>query len=179
MPLHRHERCGNGSPSRQTRRISPRRNSLSRSGARRTHAARTARLHSRLDRWRSSRRISRGNLLFRHRFANPMRLRFTANDIREHAGGRDIHFFVSNDKCGPSRGCVFPNPAPKPSGSGVAFAEAWQFAQSPRRPEMTASCRQTYAQDGNCYPSGMSPTSGLYVDVNTANSPDPSQARTR
>jgi Domain of unknown function (DUF1906) len=102
----------------------------------------------------------------------------TANDIREHAGGREIHFFVSNDECGPSPGCVFPSPAPKPSESGVMFAEAWQFAQSPRRPEMTASCRQTYAQDGNCYPPGTPPTSGLHVDVDTANSPDPSRART-
>jgi Rv2525c-like, glycoside hydrolase-like domain len=102
----------------------------------------------------------------------------TANDIREHAAGREIHFFVSNDQCGPSPGCVFPSPAPKPSESGVAFAEAWQFAQSPRRPEMTAACRQSYAQDGNCYPPGVPPTSGLYVDVNTATSSDPSQART-
>jgi Rv2525c-like, glycoside hydrolase-like domain len=102
----------------------------------------------------------------------------TANDIREHSGGREIHFSVSNDQCGPSPGCVFPSPAPKPSESGVTFAEVWQFAQSPRRPEMTASCRQTYAQDGNCYPPSVSPSSGLHVDVDTANSPDPSQART-
>ena len=103
----------------------------------------------------------------------------TANDIQEHAGSREIHFFVSNDQCGPSPGCVFPNPAPKPAKSGVAFAEVWQFAQSPRRPEMTAACRQTYARDGNCYPPGTRPTSGLHVDVDTANSPDPSQARTQ
>jgi hypothetical protein len=101
----------------------------------------------------------------------------TANDIREHAGSREIHFFVSNDECGPSPGCVFPNRAPKPAESGVMFAEVWQFAQSPRRPEMTASCRQTYAQDGNCYPPGVSPTSGLHVDVDTATTADPSQAR--
>ncbi len=103
----------------------------------------------------------------------------TANDIREHAGGRDIHFFISNDQCGPSPGCVFPKPAPKPVESGVPFAEVWQFAQSPRRPEMTAACRQTYAQDGNCYPPGTPPTSGLHIDVDTADSPDPSQARTQ
>ena len=102
----------------------------------------------------------------------------TANDIREHAGNREIHFFVSNDQCGPSLGCLFPRPAPSPSVSGVAFAGIWQFAQSPRRPEMTAACRETYAQDGNCYPPGVPPTSGLHVDVDTANSPDPSQART-
>ncbi len=103
----------------------------------------------------------------------------TANDIREQAGGREIHFFISNDECGPSPGCVFRKPAPKPSQSDVAFAEAWQFAQSPRRPEMTAACRQTYAQDGNCYPPGAPPASGLHVDVDTASSPDPSQAATQ
>ncbi len=103
----------------------------------------------------------------------------TANDIREHAGGRQIRFFISNDECGRSPGCVFPIPAPSPAGSGVRFADVWQFAQSPRRPEMTASCRQTYAQDGNCYPPGEPPTSGLYVDVDTANSRDPSQAATQ
>ena len=101
----------------------------------------------------------------------------TANDIRDHAAGREIHFFVSNDQCPPSPGCVFPKPAPNPSQSGVTFADAWQFAQSPRRPEMTEACRQTYAPDGNCYPPGMGPASGLHVDVDTANSPDPSQAR--
>ena len=103
----------------------------------------------------------------------------TANDIQEHAGSREIHFFVSNDQCRPSPGCVFPNPAPQPAQSGVTFAEAWQFAQSPRRPEMTAACRQTYARDGNCYPPGTPPTSSLHLDVDTANSPDPSQARTK
>ncbi|MGA2902623.1 MAG: glycoside hydrolase domain-containing protein [Candidatus Korobacteraceae bacterium] len=103
----------------------------------------------------------------------------TATDIREHAGGREIHFFVSNDQCPPSAGCVFSQPPPGPADSGVQFADAWQFAQSPRRPAMTAACRQSYAPDGNCYPSASSPNSGLYVDVDTANSADPSHARTR
>lgn len=101
----------------------------------------------------------------------------TANDIHDHAGARKIHFFVSNDQCPPAPGCVFAKP-PSPGASGVQFADAWQFAQSPRRPEMTSSCRQTYAQDGNCYPPGMSPGSGVHVDVDSANSADPSQART-
>jgi len=102
----------------------------------------------------------------------------TANDIREHAGGREIYFFVSGDQCGPSPGCVFLKPAPKPSESGVSFADVWQFTQSPRRPEMTEACRQTYAPDGNCYPPGVPASSGLHVDVDTATSPDPSHART-
>lgn len=102
----------------------------------------------------------------------------TANDIREHAEGRAIQFFISNDQCPPAPGCVFPKSPPAPRQSGVQFADAWQFAQSPRRPEMTSACRQTYAKDGSCYPPGMSPASGIHIDVDTANSADPSHART-
>ncbi len=102
----------------------------------------------------------------------------TANDIRDHSDGREISFFVSNDHCGPSPGCVFPKHAPSPADSGMAFADAWQLAQSPRRPELTAACRQTYGQDGNCYPPGKSAGSGLYVDLDSSNSPDPSHGRT-
>ena len=102
----------------------------------------------------------------------------TANDIRDNAAGREIHFFISNDQCGPSPGCVFPGTPPRPAASGVAFAEVWQYAQSPRRPEMTAACRQTYASDGNCYPPGVPPSSGLHIDVDSADSPDPSSGRT-
>ncbi len=103
----------------------------------------------------------------------------TANDIRENAGGRDVKFFISNDQCGPAPGCVFPAAPPAPGASGVAFAEVWQYAQSPRRPELTASCRKTYAADGNCYPPGVAPSTGLHIDVDSAASPDPSHARSR
>ena len=103
----------------------------------------------------------------------------TADDIRDHAEGREIHFFISNDRCGPSRGCVFPSNPPRPAESGISFAGVWQYAQSPRRPDMTAACRKTYAADGNCYPPGVAPSSGLHVDVDSANLPDPSAARTR
>lgn len=103
----------------------------------------------------------------------------TANDIRDNAGGRELHFFVSNDHCGPSPGCVFPKPPPHASESGVGFANIWQYAQSPRRPEMTAACRQTYSRDGDCFAPGFAPDSGLHLDVDTADSPDPSSGRTR
>lgn len=103
----------------------------------------------------------------------------TANDIRDHAEGREIHFFISNDQCPPAKGCVFPASAPKPSESKVSFAEVWQYAQSPRRPDMTQACRKTYSADGNCYPPGVAPSTGLHIDIESANSPDPSSARTR
>ncbi len=101
----------------------------------------------------------------------------TANDIRDNAGGRDIKFFISNDQCGPAPGCVFPAQPPAPGKSGVAFAKVWQYAQSPRRPEVTASCRKTYAADGNCYPPGFAASTGLHIDVNSATSTDPSHGR--
>jgi hypothetical protein len=103
----------------------------------------------------------------------------TANDIRDHAGGREIHFFISNDHCGPAPGCVFPSARPNPDASGVPFAEVWQYAQSPRRPDMTAACQKTYAPDGNCYPPGIAPSSRLHIDVSVADAADPSHARSR
>jgi len=102
----------------------------------------------------------------------------TANDIRDNSAGRALHFFISDDQCPPSRGCTFPNPAPAPAESGVGFADAWQFAQSPRRPEVTAACSKAYSADGNCYPPGLPQGSNLYIDVDSATSPDPSEART-
>jgi hypothetical protein len=65
---------------------------------------------------------------------------------------------------------------PNPSNSGVAFAEVWQYAQSPRRKGFARMCRN-YNPDGNCYPPGIQPASHLHVDVNTATSADPSAGR--
>lgn len=100
----------------------------------------------------------------------------TANDIRRRAGKRAIAFFVYNDACPPSPGCAISNRPPVPSGSGAPFASVWQFAQSPRRRQYTASCSATYNPDGNCYPPGASGSSVL-IDVDSATSPDPSGGR--
>lgn len=95
----------------------------------------------------------------------------TADDIRGDAGDRKIAYFVFNDRCPPSPGCVLKSAAP--GGSGIDFADIWQFAQSPRRAEFTDACSQTYAADGNCYPEGMK----IHVDLDTASSSDPSHGR--
>jgi len=100
----------------------------------------------------------------------------TAEDIREHAGSRNIVFWAINDGCPPSPGCAFPKPAPSPPGSGVSFADVWQFAQSPRRKDIAAQCTN-YRHDGNCYPPGVAASRHIYVDLNTATSPDPSHGR--
>lgn len=98
----------------------------------------------------------------------------TAEDIRATAEGRQIVYWVTNDVCPPSPGCAVSKP--KASASGVPFAEIWQFAQSPRRKDFGRMC-QNYHSDGNCYPPGITPATHLHVDVNTANSPDPSAGR--
>ncbi len=100
----------------------------------------------------------------------------TAQDIRQNAGGRKIEYWVTNDACPPSPGCAFPAHAPSPSQSGVAFAEVWQFAQSPKRRDVAAGCRANYAADGKCYPPGLT-SPNTFVDVDSANSQDPSAGR--
>jgi hypothetical protein len=103
----------------------------------------------------------------------------TAEDIRQNAGARKIVFWVTNDACPPSPGCAFPKPAPSPAASGIRFAEIWQFAQSPKRSEVAASCPANYNLDGNCYPPGIGVTERLHIDADVATTPDPSHGRTR
>jgi hypothetical protein len=102
----------------------------------------------------------------------------TADDVKDSAGPRQIAYFIANDACPPSSGCTFKVPAtdqaPMPDASGIPFADIWQYAQSPRRPDQTNSCAQTYAADGNCYP----PNLKLHVDLSAATSADPSHGRT-
>jgi Domain of unknown function (DUF1906) len=100
----------------------------------------------------------------------------TADDIRAHAGARRISYFVYNDACPPSPGCVYPKNPPPPSASGVPYASVWQFAQSPRRREFTKRCAATYNPDGNCYAPGAGPGS-VNLDLSSSLSSDPSNGR--
>ncbi|HMK30605.1 MAG TPA: glycoside hydrolase domain-containing protein [Terriglobales bacterium] len=100
----------------------------------------------------------------------------TANDIAQAVGKQRVAFWVANDMCGPSPGCSFPASPPGPWESGVKFADVWQYAQSPKRGSFASGCRN-YSDDNNCYPVGFEPNSRLFVDLNTATSPDPSQGR--
>jgi hypothetical protein len=102
----------------------------------------------------------------------------TAEDIRQSAGTRAIVYWAINDGCPPAPGCAFPPHPPAPAESGVRFAEVWQFAQSPQRKDVAAHCTN-YSRDGSCYPPGTDASQGLHIDVNAADSPDPSHGRTR
>jgi hypothetical protein len=100
----------------------------------------------------------------------------TANDIQNNARGRKISFFIYNDVCPPAPGCDLDAVPLLPGQSGVPSATAWQFAQSPRRPELTALCPYPYNSDGNCY----APLPGnekVHVDLDSAASRDPSNGR--
>jgi hypothetical protein len=102
----------------------------------------------------------------------------TAEDIRESAGQRDVTYWVTNDACPPSPGCVASRQPPSPKDSGVEFADVWQFAQSPQRNDVARSCRG-YAKDRGCYSSTAAAEQKLHLDLNSATSADPSQGRSR
>jgi hypothetical protein len=103
----------------------------------------------------------------------------TAEDIRQNGGARKMAFWIANDACPPSPGCVFPKRPPSPAGSGLDFAEVWQFAQSPKRRDVASGCPANYDRDGSCYAPEIGRAKRLYLDLNTATSADPSHGRTR
>jgi hypothetical protein len=98
----------------------------------------------------------------------------TIQDIRARVAAGHLHqiaFWVYQDACPPAPGCVMEPPPVEASGTPDAIA--WQYAQSPRRKAITASCGKTYNRDGNCY----SKAPGLEkfeIDPSSAVSPDPS-----
>jgi hypothetical protein len=101
----------------------------------------------------------------------------TANDIHDHAGSRKIVYFVYNDVCPPSPGCASSKPPPPPSVNGIAFADVWQFAQSPRRKDFARACPANYGHDSNCYPPLGGGAGLIYLDLDSATSADPSNGR--
>src|SRR5258706_8105058 len=75
----------------------------------------------------------------------------TATDIRSNEAPRSFAYWVFNDVCPPSPGCVSVGNPPLPSASGVKDAAVWQFVRSPRE-KQTASRGRGYADAENCYP---------------------------
>jgi hypothetical protein len=98
----------------------------------------------------------------------------TADDIQERAPV--AAYFIYNDACPPSPGCAYLKNPPPPSQSGYPGARVWQFAQSPRRRNLTGPCSATYNSDGNCYPPASTAAGHTLLDLDSSASPDPSDA---
>jgi hypothetical protein len=100
----------------------------------------------------------------------------TAEDIRARVASgyfkEKVAVWVYQDACPPSNGCRMEAPALE--ASGTPGAVMWQYAQSPRRKEITAACAKTYAADGNCYAPELP---GLHLDLSVSGSADPSHGR--
>ena len=99
----------------------------------------------------------------------------TAKDLRENANGRKIVYWVVNDGCPPSPGCVLPKDSPSPA-TALDFADVWQYSQSPKRRDVASGCRATYDRDGNCY-TPATRDKKLFLDLDAATSADPSGGR--
>ncbi len=83
-----------------------------------------------------------------------------------------VAFFDYQDGCPPAPGCTL---AAKPlSTTGEPDLTAWQYAQSPRRPEITGACKKTYDVDGNCYDPELP---SVVLDFDVAATSDPSNGR--
>jgi Domain of unknown function (DUF1906) len=96
----------------------------------------------------------------------------TADDIRAKEAPREFAYWVFNDACPPSPGCVSVSNPPLPSASGVKDARVWQFVRSPREKETASQCGG-YAADENCY-AGVDAARKWHLDMNVAASADPS-----
>jgi len=99
----------------------------------------------------------------------------TVQDIRgrvKKGGLHEVAIFDAQDACPPAPGCTV-NAKPLTE-AGEPDVVAWQYSQSPRRPEITKSCGKTYAADGNCYAPGFSK---VFLDMDAAKTSDPSGGR--
>ncbi len=101
----------------------------------------------------------------------------TAGDIFRHAGSWQIPLWVARDQCPPSPGCVVQSKPELPNALAIPGALVWQYALSPRRAEFAGGCPKNYAPDNNCYAPGLAPSPQTFLDLNVAESADPSGGR--
>jgi hypothetical protein len=90
-----------------------------------------------------------------------------------------LKLWVANDACPPAPGCTL-KALPMEIAIPAAlrgYQSIWQYAQSPRRAQFSASCPKNTAPNGNCYAPGLSQGANVFVDLDVADSPDPSGAR--
>jgi hypothetical protein len=99
----------------------------------------------------------------------------TVQHIRSLVKEQRLHqvaIYDYQDACPPAPGCTLDS---KPlSEAGEPDLIAWQYAQSPSRPEITKACAKTYAANGNCYAPAFP---SLTIDLDAAATADPSSGR--
>lgn len=83
-----------------------------------------------------------------------------------------LAIWIANDQCPPAPGCsLMPPPISAVSTPQTApFLRVWQYAQSPRR-QFAAACPAYPSGNANCYAPGTS----IFIDLDTATTPDPSE----
>ena len=95
----------------------------------------------------------------------------SADDIRANLAASEAAYWVFNDACPPSPGCVNPNEVPAPRASGVGYAAVWQISRSPR--ENVAKRCAGYAKDKSCY-AAVDTSKRWFLDLDVASSANPS-----
>ncbi|HKO14120.1 MAG TPA: glycoside hydrolase domain-containing protein [Acidobacteriaceae bacterium] len=99
----------------------------------------------------------------------------TAQDVAQRFPGAKLWFW--DDRCPPAPGCTIPQKNFRAPSSDFPHALAWQYAKSPREPELTSGCGATYAPDGQCYAPNLPHSAATFIDMDWSSSPDPSRGR--
>lgn len=94
----------------------------------------------------------------------------SADDIREHLGS-NAAYWVFNDACPPSPGCMNAKDVLVPAMSGVTYATVWQITRSPK--ESTAAHCGGYAKDRSCY-AAIDTAKKWFLDLDVASTANPS-----
>lgn len=98
----------------------------------------------------------------------------TAQDVERRFPNAKLWFW--DDRCPPAPGCVIPPRNFTAAASDFPHALVWQYAKSPREPELTSACGG-YAGDRQCYAPNLPHSGTTFVDMDWSSSPDPSRGR--
>ena len=88
-----------------------------------------------------------------------------------------LALWIADDQCPPSPGCTVEKPKllPEFARDPKVWVPVWQYAQSPQRTEFSAGCPKITDEEGLCFAPGLPPGPDSYVDLNLADSPNPSE----
>jgi hypothetical protein len=94
-----------------------------------------------------------------------------------HKTATRLALWIADDQCPPSPGCTVEKPKafPEFSRDPNVWVPVWQYAQSPRRQQFSAGCPKNTTPDGMCNAPGLTPGPNSFVDLNLAESADPSE----